>query len=60
MLIFLVWFGVLGGGGFGREGCLCDMIDWDFGFLGFFLSVMRNVSVARLAGCVCSLAWPGL
>lgn len=41
---------------------LCDLIDWDFCFLGFFLSVTENVSVVGLAdwlaGCVCSLAWP--
>lgn len=35
------------------------LIDWDFGFLVFLLSVMRNVSVARLAGWLAVfVAWP--
>lgn len=51
MLIFF-WFGwyFLGGGeGFGRGGCLCDVIDWDFGF--FFQRDER--CVCRWAGWLC-------
>lgn len=37
MLIFLGLVGIFGGEGFGREGGLCDLIDWDFGFLFLLL-----------------------
>lgn len=64
ILFGLVWYFLGGGeGGFeGRDlgwdgGSLCDLIDWDFGFfLVSFGSVMRNVLLGWLAGCVCSLA----
>lgn len=69
MLIFLglVWLVFFGGegrdlGGIWEGGLLSDLIDWDFCFFGSFsfLSVIRNVSVARLAGWLavfCSLAY---
>lgn len=55
MLSFLVWlFDLVFFGGEGRDlgggVCCVILIDWDFGFLVFFFSVMRNVSVVGLAG----------